>query len=253
MASWQRLAVTFSLAAVLAVAQGCTTVSVRPPTATTSAGPSGSPGSAACIRGEYRVLPFNDQPVSSERLATIRTIIENRLNAYGVPQPDVQTQDADRVLVQFATLGNGQDARDLIGSMGRLDFVAVPPARSSEVVVGQPIPADLPVIFSGDQIDSAVPGFTSTGQLAVDLTFKDEGARIFDEYAAAHFGEQFAITLDNEVVSAPVIRATRFGGMAQITGGFTTQAEVNQFVTVLRYGALPNALEELSFGPCPDQ
>jgi len=75
----------------------------------------------------------------------------------------------------------------------------------------------------------------------------EEGARLFDQYAASHFGQQFAIVLDGIVQSAPTIQAQRFGGKAQISGSFTTQAEVNQLVTVLNYGALPNAVEEVSF------
>src|SRR3972149_4811493 len=92
---------------------------------------------------------------------------------------------------------------------GGLVLGGFPPARASSVVPGQPIPADLAVIFSGDKVKSAAPGFTDAGLRAVNLTLTDEGARLFDQYAAAHYGEQFAIVLDNIVESAPVIRATR--------------------------------------------
>jgi protein-export membrane protein SecD len=221
------------------------------PGLTANASPSSSPGAVACLRGEYRALPFNGRPVSSDGLAIIRTIIENRLRAFGVAQPDVQTQGTDSIVVQVPASANQDEVRALIGSTGRLDFVGVPPARSGEVIPGQPIPADLRVILSGDQVVTVVAGFTQTGQNAVDLTFREEGAQIFDEYAAAHFGEQFAIVLDGVVVSAPMIQATHFGGKAQISGSFSSEAEMNQFVTVLRYGALPNALEEVSFQPCP--
>jgi len=199
------------------------------------------------LRGEYRALPANGVGVSTDGLANIRTIIENRINQFGVAEPIVQTQGSDRIVVEIPGVTNEQEVRALIGSTGRLDFVEVPPARASSVVPGQPIPADLAVIFSGDKVKSAAPGFTDAGLRAVNLTLTDEGARLFDQYAAAHYGEQFAIVLDNIVESAPVIRATRFGGQAQISGSFTSQAEVNQLVTVLNYGALPNAIEEVSF------
>jgi protein-export membrane protein SecD len=150
-------------------------------------------------------------------------------------------------VVEIPGVTNEQEVRSLIGSTGRLDFVEVPPARASEVIAGQPIPADLQIIFSGNQVANAAPGFTQAGARAVELTLKDEGARIFDQYAAAHYQEQFAIVLDGIVESAPVIQATHFGGKAQISGNFQTQAEVNQLVTVLNYGALPNAIEEVSF------
>src|SRR3990172_4188468 len=156
------------------------------------------------LRGEYRALPANGVGVSTDGLANIRTIIENRINQFGVAEPIVQTQGSDRIVVEIPGVTNEQEVRALIGS-------------------------------------------TDAGLRAVNLTLTDEGARLFDQYAAAHYGEQFAIVLDNIVESAPVIRATRFGGQAQISGSFTSQAEVNQLVTVLNYGALPNAIEEVSF------
>jgi preprotein translocase subunit SecD len=199
------------------------------------------------LRGEYRALPSEDQPVSTDGLATIRTIIENRINRYGVAEPIVQTQGSDRIVVEIPGVTNEQEVRDLIGSTGQLEFIEVPPARSQEVVPGQRIPPDLESILTGRHIAKAVAGFTQTNERAVDVTLTEEGARIFDDYAASHFGEQFAIVLDDIVESAPTINATRFGGQAQISGGFASQAEVNALVTVLSYGALPNAIEEVSF------
>jgi len=199
------------------------------------------------LRGEYRVLPSNGQAVDAQGLSDIKTIIENRINQYGVAEPVVQTQGADRIVVEIPGITNEQEVRGLIGSTGRLEFIEVPPARSSEVVPGAQIPSDLQVIFDGSQIASAAPGFNQTGERAVELTLKEDGARIFDQYASQHYGEQFAIVLDGIVQSAPVIRATNFGGKAEISGGFTSQNDVNQLVTVLRYGALPNPIEEVSF------
>ncbi len=199
------------------------------------------------LRGEYRAVGTADHPVTAADLNTIRTIIENRINKYGVAEPLVQTQGADRVTVEIPGVTNVQEVRNLIGSTGRLDFVGVPPARNNDVVDGQPIPPDLAVIFSGDQIESARAGFTQTGQRAVELTLRAQGAQIFDQYAAAHYQQRFAIVLDGIVHSAPSINATHFGGKAEISGGFSTQAEVNNLVTVLSYGSLPVAIEEVSF------
>jgi preprotein translocase subunit SecD len=101
-------------------------------------------------------------------------------------------------------------------------------------------------IFNGKEISAARPGQTQTGLPAVDLELKSEGARLFDEYAASHQGERFAIVLDGIVQSAPTINAARFNGQAQISGSFTP-AEVNQLVLVLRYGSLPLEIKEVGF------
>jgi preprotein translocase subunit SecD len=199
------------------------------------------------LRGEYQALPTADHPVTADDMNTIRTIIENRINQYGVAEPVVQTQGSDRLVVEIPGVNDVEAVRQLIGSTGRLDFVEVPPARASEVVEGSQIPSDLNVIFSGDKIATAAPGFTQTGQRAVDVTLTSEGAALFDQYAASHYQQQFAIVLDGKVISAPVIQATHFGGQAQISGNFSSQADVNSLVTVLKYGSLPLAVQEVSF------
>ena len=64
-------------------------------------------------------------------------------------------------------------------------------------------------------------------------------------------GKPFAIVLDNEVISAPVIREPILGGSGQISGNFTVQ-QANDLAILLRAGALPAPLtiiEERTVGP----
>jgi len=212
------------------------------------------------LRGEYRALPANGVGVSTDGLANIRTIIENRINQYGVAEPIVQTQGSDRIVVEIPGVTNEQDVRSLIGSTGRLDFVPIPTSLS--VNQGQPMdlitattcPAGgvvttICILFSGDQLDSATIGQDERGNTAVNFVLKDAGQRLFSEWTAGHVNEQFAIVLDSTIISAPVIQGPITGGNVQITsgsiGGFP-QAEAKQLVDVLRFGALPFPVEELS-------
>jgi preprotein translocase subunit SecD len=199
------------------------------------------------LRGEYRALPTDTSPITAEVMADIRDIIENRINQYGVAEPIIQTQGSDRIVVEIPGITNEQDVRRLIGSTGRLDFVEVPPDRANEVVAGSKIPEGLTVVFSGDKITVARAGTNQVGERAVDFELNAEGAQLFGDYTADHVNEQFAIVLDGTVISAPVINEPIPGGKGQISGGFTSLAEVNELVTVLRYGALPNAIQEVSF------
>jgi protein-export SecD/SecF family membrane protein len=199
------------------------------------------------LRGEYRAVSTAERPVDRDDLGTIRTIIENRINQYGVAEPVVQTQGADRIVVEIPGVANPEEVRNLIGSTGLLEFVPVPRDMQG-IGQGVRIPPGLPTLFTGDQVEVARPGFDEQGRRTVDFELAPEGARLFDEYAARAFpgNEQFAIVLDGEVISAPTINAPRFGGRGQISGSFT-QAEVTNLVTVLRFGALPHELEEVSF------
>ena len=248
MLSRQAVAAAF----LLLTTQACMDVSVNVPNVTPPTAPSSTAGSGSCLRGEYRVLPNDGAPVSDDALDAIVVIIGNRLRDYGLVQSQfgVEAQGEDRVVVQFAAVSDEQELRQLIGSTGELQFMGVPGGQSDSVVVGEPVPADLTPILNSSHVAAASPGTSQAGQRAVDLTFTDEGALLFDNYAAGHFGEQFAVVLDGIVQSAPVIQAARFGGRAQISGSFETDADVYELVTVLRSGPLPNSIEEVTFGPC---
>ncbi len=200
------------------------------------------------LRGEYRLLATDNQPITPDILAQTRTIIENRVNATGVAEPNVQTAGSDRITVELPGAADADEVRRLVGTTGRLDFIPVPAAFSNAIAEGQPLPQGMPAdpIFSGDQIAAARPGTDPMGRPAVDIELKARGADLFDEFAAAHYGERFAIVLDGIVMSAPSINATQFNGRAQISGSFTTD-DMNELVTVLRFGSLPLEIEEVGF------
>jgi len=204
------------------------------------------------LRGEYQVVATDDQVVTSEILEQTRTIVENRVNATGVAEPIVVTQGADRISVELPGVEEEADIRNLIGATGVLEFMPVPPELQGMVGEG-PLPEgmqDIEPLFTGIEIASAaIAQDSTTGEIVVDLQLKDTGSRLFDEYAADHYGEQFAIVLDGEVMSAPAIRAQRFGGRAQIsggTGGFPA-SEAQSLVTVLKFGSLPLEIREVGF------
>jgi preprotein translocase subunit SecD len=215
------------------------------------------PAGGPCL--EYEVLPADGQAVTPELLEQTRTIIEERVNATGVAEPIVVTQGSDRISVELPGLAaaNIDEVRKLIGTTGVLEFLPVPAALQGSVGRG-PLPegmADVEPLFSGTEVASAaIVQDPTTREVVVDLRLKDTGARLFDDYAKDHLGEQFAIVLDNEVVSAPVIQAQRFGGRAQISGGQAgiSVNEVNRLVTVLKFGPLPLEIREVGVGTCPD-
>ncbi len=200
------------------------------------------------LRGEYRLIATDNQPITPDILAQTRTIIENRVNATGVTEPNVQTAGADRISIELPGAADRAEIEQLVGTTGRLDFVPVPPAYFNAVSEGVPLPQGMPTepIFSGDQIAAARPGTDELGRPAVDIELKERGADLFDEYAAANQGQRFAIVLDGIVMSAPTINAPQFNGRAQISGSFTSD-QVNDLVTVLKFGSLPLEIEPVGF------
>ncbi|MEL6314518.1 MAG: protein translocase subunit SecD, partial [Pseudomonadota bacterium] len=107
-----------------------------------------------------------------------------------------------------------------------------------------------PVVTGEDLVD-AQPDFDQNGRPAVSFRLNPSGARAFGDYTLENIGNPFAIVLDDEVVSAPVIQAHIAGGSGIITGQFTVEDTTNLAV-LLRAGALPaelEFLEERTIGP----
>jgi preprotein translocase subunit SecD len=98
------------------------------------------------------------------------------------------------------------------------------------------------VIVSGDQLTDAQPGFDQrTSEPIVSFKFNTAGARAFARATQDNVGRPFAIVLDDEVISAPVIREPILGGSGQISGSFTVES-ANNLAILLRAGALPAKL-----------
>ena len=95
--------------------------------------------------------------------------------------------------------------------------------------------------MGGDDIVDARPervaDGVSAGEVAVKLRFGGIGPKKFSAVTAANINKQMAIVLDNQVISAPVIRDRIPNGDAQITG-LDDMAEANRLAVVLRAGAL---------------
>ena len=108
--------------------------------------------------------------------------------------------------------------------------------------------------MGGENIHDARPyrigNGTNIGEVAVSLKFNGVGPKQFSAVTAANVGKQMAIVLDNQVISAPVIRDRIPNGEAQITG-LDDMAEANRLAVVLRAGALKapmNIIESRNIG-----
>jgi preprotein translocase subunit SecD len=88
-------------------------------------------------------------------------------------------------------------------------------------------------------------------QAIVQFELSRAGGRLFGDVTGRHIGDRIAIVLDDEVVSAPVVRS-RIGARGQIELGQADMEEARDLALVLRAGALPAPLrimEERTVGP----
>ena len=192
-------------------------------------------------------------------------IIRRRIDEVGTREPTIQRQGTDRILVQVPGVGSAQEVKDIIGTTAQLTFQpVVNRASSADAPAGsgnEVLPSldeegvfyilERAPVVTGEELVDAQPAFDQNGRPAVNFRFNVSGARKFGDYTLENIGAPFAIVLDDEVISAPVIQSHIAGGSGIITGNFTVEESTNLAV-LLRAGALPAELiflEERTIGP----
>jgi preprotein translocase subunit SecD len=220
--------------------------------------------------GIIRLIPTEPAIVERVRQAVEQSIqiIERRVNELGTVEPLIQRQGIDRILVQVPGLQDPTRLKELLGKTAKLDFRLVDMNMTAEQAQQSGVPPDDEILYgtkqhepylikkqvavSGADLTDAQPGFSQqTSEPIVSFRFNTNGARRFAQITQENVGKPFAIVLDNQVISAPVIREPILGGSGQISGGFTVQ-EANDLAILLRAGALPAPLtiiEERTVGP----
>lgn len=194
-------------------------------------------------------------------------VIRKRIDELGTTEPTIQRQGTERVLVQVPGFDDSARLKDLISRTARLTFHLVHPTISAAAAQSQGAPVGTIILPSSDGIDELIfedvalggeslvdaqPSFdVQNSQPVVTFRFDTRGAITFGEITSENVGRRFAIVLDDQVITAPVIQTAITGGTGQISGSFTAES-ANDLAVLLRAGALPATLdiiEERSVGP----
>ena len=178
---------------------------------------------------------------------SLQSVLERRVNLFGVAEPLVQVEYAgvvsgqteDRLLIDLPGVTNVQAAVNAIGQTPVLDFEL---EGTSTTASGTP--TYIPTGLTGGYLSNAQlqfgtgNGSASVGAPTVILNFNPVGAKLFEQITANNVGRTLAIFLDGQPISTPVIQQAIPGGTAQITGNFTPD-QAKALVQSLNFGALP--------------
>ncbi len=230
---------------------------------------------------ERKSFTLSLQPRAKSRLSKMAVdqaleTIRNRIDQFGVSEPDIRPQEGNRILVQLPGIRDPGRAISLIGKTALLEFKlvddehGVEEAREGNVPPGTEILYQVSIdpetgkdreipfllekrtVLTGEYItDARVQIDSQYNEPYVSLTFDSVGARLFEQITGENIKRRLAIVLDDKVNSAPVIQDKISGGRAQITGRFTME-EARDLAIVLRAGALPapvKIMEERTVGP----
>jgi preprotein translocase subunit SecD len=192
-------------------------------------------------------------------------IIRRRVDETGTREPAIQRQGTDRILVQVPGIGSAEELLQVIGKTARLSFHSVvsqtSDANADPGLDNMLVPSmdqqgvyyilERRSVVTGEQLVDSQPSYDQNGLPSVSFRFNPAGGRAFGDYTAANIGKPFAIVLDNQVISAPVIQSHIAGGSGIITGNFNVE-EAQRLAVLLRAGALPaeiTVLEQRTIGP----
>ncbi len=184
-------------------------------------------------------------------------VIERRLNDLRV-RFVLQPQDDNRILLSLPKSADKTRVIEVASRRGRLQFRLIETNLTPEQVARGEPPAHAEVLYGrGDRkryivykrsvltgrdlVDAQAAFDARTSEPVISFRFNANGARRFAQVTQENVGKPFAIVLDNEVISAPIIREPILGGSGQISGNFTVQ-DANDMAIMLRAGELPGRL-----------
>lgn len=199
-------------------------------------------------------------------------IVRRRVDETGTREPIIQRQGKDRIILQVPGLEDPSQLKSMLGKTAKLTFhmvdesvqpngpqaagmpltsMIVPFAEKSTNLAQPYIAVERKALLSGDMLVKAMATMDNNGAAVVSFGFNSTGSKKFADATSQNVDKRFAVILDGQVITAPVIREPIIGGSGQISGNFTVQS-ANELALLLRAGALPaplKVIEERTVGP----
>ncbi|MBI5123284.1 protein translocase subunit SecD [Candidatus Roizmanbacteria bacterium] len=219
-------------------------------------------GTSVTLKADMSGIP---QAQRDSALDSAKTVIERRVNLFGVSEPVVQTAKINkdyRVIVEIPGITDVNEAVKLVGKTAKLTFWEGSASPAAALNTNEALKAAIELnkplgiiqllgtdakqtnLTGGDLKLAAVTFDSQTGKPQVSLTFTTDGGKKFADITKRNVSKILAIALDDQLIEAPRVNEPIYGGSAVITGEFTTdQARMLQIQ--LNAGALPVSLSVL--------
>ena len=176
-------------------------------------------------------------------------IVRRRIDEVGTKEPSILKRGNNRILVELPGIKDPERIKQLLGRTAQLSFKLVTDEvgefgseklkiqqSDEEIIVSKRI------ILSGENLIDAQPKYDNlNNEPIVSFTLDRLGSQRFGRATSKNIGKRIAIILDNEAISAPVIKDAITGGSGTISGDFTFQTATD-LALLLRSGALPTPL-----------
>jgi SecD/SecF fusion protein len=186
----------------------------------------------------YKAKPLEaGASLSKNGLKEAAAALEKRANATGVAEPEVTTEGKDRIRVRLAGVSNPDEVRATMKKPAALTF------RSASGCDAKAGFCKIELKGSDFVADGASVNYNSNTN-APEVNIKLKSASKFEALTSRLVGQQLAIYMDEELISAPTVSTSISGGVAVITGQDST-AKAKNLAALINAGALPVKLTEI--------
>ena len=202
------------------------------------------------------------ESVQKRTIAQSIEVLRRRIDPSGTTEMTLAQEGDERILLQIPGAKNVDEIKSRINTTANLSFHMVDADSFNDQAMrlaseGRMKPSQAFYPFSdggaliverrtkitGECLKSASEGLHPQRQNEpiVNFSFNLKCARLFGDLTARNTGRQFAVVLDEEIITAPRINSPITGGSGFIEGGFTLQG-AQELALLLNAGSLPAKL-----------
>ncbi len=192
------------------------------------------------LKGGFEILyeaePLMEgQQVTKEALQETAKSLQKRADALGTTEPEVTPEGTNRIRLKVAGVTDEAEVRKTMKEPANLTFRSNDGCKEGEEFCK--------IELRGNDFveNGASIAYDQLNQPIIDIKVKDKAK--FAEITERLLGQELAIFMDDQLLSAPTVQAVLTDGSAQITGSYTLD-EAKQIRDTINLGALPLKLVE---------
>jgi protein-export membrane protein SecD len=192
-------------------------------------------------------ISFDDNYLNFLKSSALKESIKNiskRIDSLGNKEITTEILGRDKILLQAPGFDNPERLKYLVGKTGKLTLHIVDDEQKINDVFykkderGFEIRLVKNPILDGKALKNAYANLSQNGDATVHFSLNKEGSEAFSKITGENIGKRIAILIDDQVLSAPLIREKISGGAVEISGSFNYE-EASNLASSLRSGALP--------------
>lgn len=182
------------------------------------------------LQGGVSVLQeIVDEEVTKDTLQRTRELLSLRVNKFGLSEPVVAIEGDNRIRIDLAGVFDSDDIVKTLTSTGELTFKD----------------ENGNILLTGNDVKDATAVLTNEGKAIIQLKFTTEGTQKFAEATKNNLNKTIEISMDDQVLTKPVVNTEITEGEAIIEGSRSFE-EANKVASIIQSGALPVTLKTIS-------